>query len=43
MRVLHTHSLGVGKKLSLEEREAFKVLLKDLAKIFINKELEKHE
>lgn len=33
-------SLGT---LSVEERQALKVLLKDLAKIFINKELEEYE
>lgn len=32
-----------GRKLSQEEREAFKILLKELAKVFINKELEKYE
>lgn len=31
------------RKLSPEEREGFKMLLKDLAKTFIIKELEKHE
>ena len=33
-------SLGT---LSEEERQSFKILLKDLAKIFINNELEKYE
>lgn len=33
-------SLG---KLSEEERQAFKILLKDLAKVFINNELEKYD
>lgn len=36
-------SLGVTGKLSPEDREGFKMLLKDLAKTFIIKELEKHE
>ena len=31
------------KKLSPEEREAFKLLLKDLAKVFINKALDEHD
>ncbi len=33
----------VRKKLSPEEREAFKLLLKDLAKVFINKALDEHD
>lgn len=32
-----------GKELSPEEREAFKLLLKDLAKVFILKALDEHE
>lgn len=32
-----------GKKFSPEEREAFKLLLKDLAKVFIHKALDEHE
>ena len=32
-----------GRKLSPEEREAFKLLLKDLAKVFILKALDEHE
>lgn len=36
-------SLGSNKELSQEEKELFKVLLKDLAKTFINKHLEEHD
>ena len=36
----HTTSC-TDKTLSPQEREAFKIILKDLAKVFINKELEK--
>lgn len=32
-----------GRKLLPEEREAFKLLLKDLAKVFIHKALDEHE
>ncbi len=36
-------SLGFNKEISDEEKEAFKVLLKDLAKTFINSVLEEHD
>jgi hypothetical protein len=36
-------SLGVKTTLSEEEKESFKILLKDLAKIFINKHLEDYD